>query len=185
MARPVMTGTGMALCYQARGRSGKVVARGWRGQGVGAPLGGGGVEWWRPTCWWLGWARGRPPPHHRPATSGRWSQQTGGWCPASVAVAGEACTLVHTPHRPHTLPVVSTPPPPPPRTWAHARVLRPGALLPGLVVVWHSKVQCDSGYSSRGVVNTLGQTSPVSAVTCPPPPRPRPRPARSATIQSP
>ena len=90
MARPVMTGTGMALCYQARGRSGKVVARGWRGQGVGAPLGGGGVEWWRPTCWWLGWARGRPPAHHRPATSGRWSQQTGGWCPASVAVAGEA-----------------------------------------------------------------------------------------------
>ena len=31
MARPVMTGTGMALCDQARGRSGKVVARGWRG----------------------------------------------------------------------------------------------------------------------------------------------------------
>ena len=46
------------------------------------------------------------------------------------------------------------------------------------MVVWPSKVECDSGHSSRGVVNTLGQTSPVSTVTCPPPPRPRPAPPR-------
>ena len=99
MARPVMTGTDMALCDQARWRSAKVVAGG--GQGAGAPLGGGGVEWWRPTCWWLGWARARPP-HTIAHTSGRWSQQTGGWCPASVAVAGEACTLCTPAPPPHT-----------------------------------------------------------------------------------
>ena len=99
MARPVMTGTDMALCDQARRRSAKVVAGG--GQGAGAPLGGGGVEWWRPTCWWLGWARARPP-HTIAHTSGRWSQQTGGWCPASVAVAGEACTLCTPAPPPHT-----------------------------------------------------------------------------------
>ena len=160
------------------------MARWWpgAGEGAGAPLGGGGVEWWRPTCWWLGWARARPPPHHRPD---QWPVVTTDWG-LVPGQCGRGRGGLHTSAHP-TLPVVSTVSPPPPRTWSQARVLRPGALLPGLVVVWHSKVQCDSGRSSRGVVNTLGQTSPVSAVTCPPPPRPRPRPApaRSATIQSP
>ena len=178
MARSVMTGTDMALCDQARRRSAKVVSRGWAGcRSATGRWRSGVVETY------LLVARLGPGPasaHHRPH---QWPVVTTDWwlVPGQCGRGRGGLHTVHT--RPAPAHCQWSPParPPCPRP-RPAPGPRPGGEGGGgqeLCCRWWCglvRCQCDSGHSSRGVVNTLGQTSPVSTVTCPPPPRPRPAP---------